>query len=105
MSLVKTVMIESIYHPELLEPIQEKLMPDVVKFIDSITVQNIEKGRFREIDPRLFTRTAMSLLAGYIVLTTVYPGVFQSDNDEVEVEKIVDILLNGVVNRGNENNA
>lgn len=105
MSLVKTVMIESIYHPELLEPIQEKLMPDVVKFIDSITVQNIEKGKFREIDPRLFTRTAMSLLAGYIVLTTIYPSVFRADNDEVEVEKIVDILLNGVVNRGNDNNA
>jgi AcrR family transcriptional regulator len=105
MPLVKTMMIESLYHPELLEPLQEKLMPDVVKFIDSMAVQNIKDGKFREIDPRLFTRTIMSLLAGYIALTTLYPGVFGAESDEDEVKKIVDILLNGVIKRGSEGNA
>ena len=105
MPLVKTVLVESLYHPEILATIQEKYMPEIVSFIDSITNKNIKDGRFREVDSRLITRTSMSLLAGYIILTTLYPDIFPTENDETEVEKIVDVLLNGVIKKGSENNA
>lgn len=105
MPLIKTVVVESLYHPELLSPIQEKFMPEIVSFIDSIVNKNIKEGNFREVDPRLITRTSMSLLAGYIILTTLYPDIFPTENDETEIEKIVDVLLNGVIKNGGENNA
>jgi AcrR family transcriptional regulator len=105
MPLIKIVVVESLYHPELLKPIQEKLMPEIVGFVDSIINKNIKEGNFREVDARLITRTSMSLLAGYLILTTVYPDMFPTENDETEVEKIVDVLLNGVIKKGEENNA
>jgi AcrR family transcriptional regulator len=98
--LIKTVVVESLYHPELLSTIQEKFMPEIVSFLDSIVNKNIKEGDFRKVDPRLITRTAMSLLAGYIILTTLYPNMFPIENDETEVEKIVDVLLNGVIKKG-----
>ena len=94
--LVKTVMVESIYHPELLEPLQKEIAPKLIPIVDKFFKENIEKGNLRDIDPRLMTRSLISLVAGFSILSNSFPEVFTTDGDEKEIEKIVDILINGI---------
>jgi len=94
--LVKTVMVESIYHPELLDPLQKEIAPKLIPIVDSFFKANIEKGNLRDIDPRLMTRSLISLVAGFSILSNSFPEVFTSEGDEKEIEKIVDILINGI---------
>ena len=98
MPLVKTLIIEAAYKPEILEAIRETLLPKVVDVIDEFMIKNIENGTFRDLDPRVMTRTFMSTLAGYIILTVNFPNMFPVENDEKEVEKMTNILLEGIKN-------
>jgi len=94
--LVKTVLVESIYHPELLTPLQKDLAPKMIPLIDKFFLENIEKGNFRDIDPRLMTRSLVSLLAGFLILSNSLPEVFKAEGDEKDIEKLVDLLINGI---------
>lgn len=94
--LIKTIFVEATYNPELLETVRKDLAPKFIPFINAFVEQNIKKGDFKEKESMLITRSIMSLLMGYIVLGNVFPAFFSSDNDEEEIKKIVDILLNGV---------
>jgi hypothetical protein len=96
MPLVKTLVIEAAYKPEILEALRETLLPKIVAVIDGFMIKNIEKGIFKDIDPRVMTRSFMSILAGYIVLTVNFPNMFPVENDEEEVEKMTRILLDGI---------
>lgn len=98
--LVKTVMVESIYHPELLEPLQKEIAPKLIPIVDKFFKENIEKGNLRDIDPRLMTRSLISLVAGFSILNNLFPEVFTTDGDEKEIDKIVDILINGIGEKG-----
>jgi len=98
--LIKTVMVESIYHPELLDPLQKKIIPKTIPIVDKFFEENIQKGNLRDIDPRLMTRSLISLVAGFSILSNTFPEVFTNEGDEKEIEKIVDILINGIGVKG-----
>lgn len=98
MPLVKTLVIEAAYKPEILEAIRESILPKVVDVLDGFMIKNIENDTFRNLDPRVVTRTFMSILAGYIVLTVNFPNMFPAENDEEEIEKMTYILLEGIKN-------
>lgn len=94
--LIKTIFMEAAYQPELLKTIQNNLGPIVIPFINNFMEQNIENKNFRDKEPILITRTMMSLLLGYIILSNVFPDYFGSENDEEEIKQMVDIFLHGV---------
>jgi AcrR family transcriptional regulator len=94
--LLKTIMVESIYHPELLEPLQKEIVPKFIPTVDKFFKDNMEVGNIREVDPRLITRSVISLVAGFSILSNLFPEVFTSQGDEIEMEKIVDMLINGI---------
>jgi hypothetical protein len=100
--LIKTIAIESSYHPELLKPIQEEAGPVIIEFVDRFLKKQTENGEFRDLDSKLLSRTMMSLLLGYVVLTSILPNIFEVEDDREEIKKIVDVFLNGVKNRENE---
>jgi AcrR family transcriptional regulator len=102
--LIKTVMVESIYHPELLTPLQKEIAPKFIPIIDAFFKDNIEKGNLRDIDPRLMARSLISLIAGFSILSSSFPDIFTTDGDEKEVDKIVDILINGIGVKGEKIN-
>lgn len=97
--LVKTVFIESSYHPELLNIVQNEIGAKVIPFISAFIEDNIKNDNFREIDPLVITRTLMSLLMGYIVFTNIFPETFKIESDEDEIKKIIDIFLHGAGNK------
>ncbi|CCJ34118.1 TetR/AcrR family transcriptional regulator [Caloramator australicus] len=100
MPLVKTVVIESLYHEELLVPIKEKLAPQVLELLDGYVNYHKEKGDFKDYDTRFITRTIMSMLLGYVVLSSAFPEFFSLDEEEKEIENIVNVLINGIKNGG-----
>lgn len=97
--LVKTILLESAYHPELLEPIRRDIAPKVIPLIDKFIQDNIKSEELRDIEPRLVTRTFMSSIIGYLILTNAFPDIFGGGNDEQEMRKVADILLNGIKKR------
>ncbi|KRQ86540.1 Fatty acid metabolism regulator protein [Caloramator mitchellensis] len=94
--LIKTVAIESFYHDELLEPIKDKIAPQVINILDNYVDAHKDNGDFKDYDTRLISRSLMSMLMGYIVLSSILPEYFSLYDDEEEIKKIVDILLNGI---------
>ncbi|MDP4177761.1 MAG: TetR/AcrR family transcriptional regulator, partial [Bacillota bacterium] len=93
--LLKTMILESFYHDELLNPIKEQIAPKIMPFIDDFMKDNINKGNFKELDPRFIERTALSMIIGYFVLTDIFPEIFPSEDEETEIDKMVDVFLNG----------
>lgn len=102
MPLIKTVLVEAIYHDELLEPIKEQVVPQVLQLLDSYVDSHKQNGDFKDYNTRFISRTMMSLLMGYIVLSSVFPEFFSLNEDEKEIESIVDIFFNGVKNKGEQ---
>lgn len=97
--LIKTVLIESSYHPELLNVVQNEIGARVIPFVSAFIENNIKSGNFREMDPLIITRTIMSLLIGNIVISNVFPATFKTGSNEEEIKKIIDIFLHGVANK------
>lgn len=99
--LIKTVFVEAMYHPELLETIQRDIAPKVIPFISAFVEGNIEKENFRDdIDPSVITRTFISMLMGYIALTGMFPEFFpKKEGKEEDMKNMVDILLNGILSK------
>lgn len=97
--LIKTIMLEADHHPELLEVIREKIAPQVVERIDSFMKSYVDEGTFRELDIRRMTRTLLSMLAGYILLSKSFPDLFEEGDPEEEAEFLADLVLNGFINR------
>lgn len=96
--LIKTIFMEAAYQPELLETLQKDLAPKIIPFINFFIESNIKNNNFRDLEPKLVTRTLMSLLLGYVIFSNTFPGFFQGENHEDELRKIVDIFLKGVSN-------
>lgn len=97
--LVKTILIESTYHPELLEPIRKEIAPRIIPIIDRYVEDNIKSGKLKDLDPRVITRTMMSSLIGYIILTSYLPELFPSEGDDIEMKKVADFLLHGLAGK------
>lgn len=100
--LIKTVFIEAAYHPELLSILQDEIGPRVIPFINKFIETNVKNDNFREMEPVVITRTVMSLLIGYTVLTNTFPEFFKAGDDDEEIKKIIDIFLHGVQNKNNK---
>ena len=96
--LIKTILIESIYHEEILEILSKELYPRLIDLVDSYVEKNIENGNFRNIDKKQISRSIVSSTIGYLVLDNVVPEYFSGENDEDEVGKIVNVILYGIAN-------
>ncbi|MFC4768653.1 TetR/AcrR family transcriptional regulator [Effusibacillus consociatus] len=94
--LIKTVAIEAAFHPELLQPIKEKVLPKVIGIGTRFIREEVEKGTLRDVDSVSALRILMSMIAGYVVLRNVAPEVFGQEDEEVEIQRMVEIYLNGV---------
>lgn len=98
--LLKTITLESFYHPEILDPIQKQIAPKLIPVVDNFMKENMDKGNFRELDPRFVTRTGMSMIIGYYLLTSIFPEIFKVEDEHEEIGKLVDLFLNGIGRKG-----
>lgn len=94
--LIKTILVEAMYHKELYEILNKDLYPKLVELVDSYIEKNIENGNFRNLEKNLISRTVIGSVIGYVFLSNTLPESFAGGSDEEEVRKIVDVILYGI---------
>lgn len=97
LQLIKTIFVESIYHEELLKEMQDYVIPNVATFLNKFAEKNIENNIFKDKDPKIVTRTLISLLLGYVVLSKFSPRYFANNDQGQDAVEIVDLFLNGIL--------
>lgn len=97
--LIKTILVEAMYHRELYELLNKELYPKLITLIDSYVENNIDEGNFRNIDKSIISRSIISSIIGYVFLSNTLPESFGGKSDEEEVKKIVDVILYGIINK------
>ena len=75
-----------------------QLFPRFMAFYQRLAALDAEQGRLRDIPPFVFTRTLISLIAGYLITERVAKPVKTLNLPEIDwVESIGDIFLHGVL--------
>lgn len=99
--LIKTVAAEAAFHPELLEPLRDKVVPYMVQLGRQFFQEEEKRGTLRPISVDTALRTLVSMILGYVLARNVFPDLFSWDEEEVEIRRMLDLYLNGV-RRGDE---
>lgn len=94
--LIKTILIEASYKPELLEILKEEVISKGIPVIAKLIGNYAEKGEIRDVEPVFILRSIVSIIGGYIFLSSIFPEYFAGEGDKKEADKLADVLLNGI---------
>ncbi|MDQ0200087.1 TetR/AcrR family transcriptional regulator [Neobacillus ginsengisoli] len=96
--LVKTVFAETMFHPELFESIREKILPVVVEATQTIFDSEVERGTFRKVDSLATMKVFMGMIFAHATFKQLklFSENYDQQDDEVEIRRMIDILLYGV---------
>jgi AcrR family transcriptional regulator len=97
--LLKAIVSEAPFQPDLFTPIREQVLPQILEVATRFFQEEMEKGTFRQIDPVLAFRGLLSMLMGYVIMRNVAPEEFKMQEEEVEIRRLVDLYLNGLLPR------
>lgn len=97
--LIKTVLVEASYHPELLSVLKEQIISKALPVVEKFISGYVKKNELRNIDSSLILRSIVSIIGGYIFLSSVFPEYFAGEGDKKEINKLTDILLNGIIQK------
>ncbi|QQK79472.1 TetR/AcrR family transcriptional regulator [Salicibibacter cibi] len=84
------------FHPELKEQFIEYIGKDIFEKVGQMIKYYQNKGQLVEMDPKTIIRTIASSILSYIVARYVLLPEAEWDSEEVETERIVQILENGL---------
>lgn len=94
---VKIIVVESLFHPELREALQEH----VAKTIYQVMSEKVEKwkaeGQVRnDLPTHVVIRSLLSIGVGYILARNIFPDVLVQEAEDKEIAWMTDVLLNGI---------
>lgn len=93
--LVRILIQELRFHAELREALAATVSSALLDAAAKVLAPFIASGQIRPVDPIFFLRTVISLLVGYYLLRTeILPD--HDWDDEIEVSRIVDLVLDGL---------
>jgi AcrR family transcriptional regulator len=95
--LFKTLVLEAVRQPDLLDVIRIEIIPEIAGVFKTMFDRAEARGEPVPKDRRAFMRSALSLLAGYIVMGELSPEHFGGEGDEKAIEFIIHLLFNGAV--------
>jgi len=96
MPLFRTLVLEAARQPDIMDVIRQQILPEIIGVFTTVLDRAEARGELPSVDRRLFMRSALSLLVGYIALGGLAPDVFQERNDEAAVDSILGVLFHGV---------
>jgi AcrR family transcriptional regulator len=102
-NLVKTMVAEAMFHPDLLEPIRKKMFPSMMKATQKVFDSEIEHGTFRKVDSLEAKKVFIGMIFAHVTIKQSIKELRGSGDDESEIRKMVDIFLHGVSNTMGEN--
>lgn len=97
---IKIVANELQYHDDLKEEYLGHLVPSFISLMENAYETGVKKGVFRNINPHTAVRSFISMLAFTVLEKNVLNPNLEVDT---EIERILDIYLNGVLEMGENN--
>ncbi|MBB6213997.1 AcrR family transcriptional regulator [Anaerosolibacter carboniphilus] len=96
MPLIKVVLNETQYHPELQGVFFEKVIQPVKGIIDEFFQEGIKKGRFKNIPPTTMTLTLLGFAASNLLGNNIQVFSKNISPDQL-LEETVEIFLKGIL--------
>lgn len=96
--LLRILLAEAPRNPVAFSGLIEQALPRIFTLTDSFHETYIRRGAYRNLDPRLVSRTFLSLMFGCVALSSILPEQFPFGSEASESAMIADIFLNGVGN-------
>jgi AcrR family transcriptional regulator len=97
--LVSTLCLEAVRRPDIMQVVRVEVIAQIVEVLGSIYESARDRGEVRDMDRRLFIRSYMSLIIGYLVFGGFFPDELGAPGDEEAIEGIVEVFLHGVGGR------
>lgn len=94
--LLQILLVEAPRNPAAFSGLLEQALPRIFTLTDSFHETHMHKGVYRNLDPRLVSRTFLSLMLGCVALGSIMPEQFQFGTEESEAAMLADVFLNGV---------
>lgn len=94
--LVKIIIVESLFQPELREALQDHVVKNLMVMADEKLDRLKEQGKLRTDLPNyVLLRSAMSMVIGYLLARNVFPEVFARSEEKEEIRMIADVIVRG----------
>lgn len=94
--LLRILLAEAPRDPAAFSGLLDQALPRIFTLTDSFHAQYIRDGAYRRLDPRLVSRTFLSLMLGCVALSSLMPEQFHFGEASSEAALLVDVFLNGV---------
>jgi AcrR family transcriptional regulator len=95
-SLITTLVLEAIRHPDLMQVVREHVLPEIMGILDRVLDAARSRGEVRDIDRTVFIRSFMSLVVGHVAISSILPDELGSENDETASDQIVGLFVHGI---------
>lgn len=95
MKLIRILVHEIPFHPELLAQAKELFSSIVMERIQKVIVHFQEKGQITDAPPWIILRTTASLFIGFVISHLVLMPD-EPFNEETEIDRVVDLLMHGI---------
>ncbi|MDX8045403.1 TetR/AcrR family transcriptional regulator [Gracilibacillus sp. S3-1-1] len=95
--LLRILIQEIPFHPELKEQFIESIGKDLFERMEGIVRFYQDKGQLVDMNPDVIIRTIASSILSYVVMRYVLLPEANWDEEEVEIERIIQILKSGVM--------
>lgn len=98
--LVKILLLESQFHPELKDRFLTEVILPAAKLLQGYFKEQEEKGIFRDIDTEISIRALAGMVAIFVAWRYAFEGEkYVKFEDEELISAIVDIFLNGMLKK------
>ncbi|SHI89506.1 transcriptional regulator, TetR family [Geosporobacter subterraneus DSM 17957] len=94
-TLIKVVLNEAQYHPDIQELFFQKVLPPIKGIIDHFFMEGIKKGRFRQYHPSILTAMMVGTVGMSVLLQHNRHFVEGLSKEEI-MEQMADVLLTGI---------
>lgn len=96
-SLVKLLLIETQFHPEIKEQFVQQVVIRAVVLIEQFITKRIQAGAFRDVDPGIAARIFIGMAGVFVVWREfLQADKFISFDDDKVIDESVNIFLNGL---------
>ena len=94
--LLRILLAEAPRDPAAFSGLFDQALPRIFELSDAFHTRHLRDGVYRDLDPRLISRTFLSLMLGCVALSSLMPEQFRLGADADEAAMLADVFLRGV---------
>lgn len=95
--MARVILTEALYHEDVREAIYENIVLKVLDIFKEFHAKMVEKGLMRsDVEPMVILRSTLGNFGALIAQKKVFGEKIKIDDFEVEVDKMIDVVLYGI---------